>query len=110
MTSKDKGTIVGWLFVFGCVVYSSGLSAGWNFIKQIGVAVESAIQYLVTIAMQFRDELGITDWLWTRGIFAVIATSAWLLAGHVFSRKEEKKLLGIISTIVGLISIMLTTV
>ena len=110
MTKKEKGAIMGYLFILLCVIATQGFSAGWNLIKQVLKGIEMAFQFILTMAIRFPDELGITDWLWTRGIFAVIAIGAWLLAGRIFSRKEEKKLLGIISTIVGLISIMLTTV
>ena len=90
------------------MVYSDGWHAVWNIIKQCGSAIDSAMRVLAQIAFQFRDEIGITDWVWTRGIYAVIAIAAALLSGYAFTRKEQKKLLGIIGSVVSLVSTILT--
>ena len=90
------------------MVYSGGPSSGWTFIKQIGNAVAEFVKAMVALAIQFPDELGITDWLWTKGIYGAIAVAAVLLTGYAFTRKEKKKLLGIIGSVVSLISTILT--
>ena len=89
------------------MVCASGLSAGLEFIKQIGKGVVEFAKTLASLAIQFPDDLGITDWLWTRGIYTAIAIIAALLCGYAFSRKEKKKLLGVISSIVGIVSAIL---
>lgn len=90
------------------MVCSDGLSAGWNLIKQSGNAVAEIFKGMAALTIQFPDELGITDWLWTRGIYAVVTIVAALLSGYAFTRKEKKKLLGIIGSVVSLVSAILT--
>lgn len=108
MTKRDKVTLVGLLILFGCVLYSGGLSAGWNMIKTCAGAVAEFMKTMLSLAIQLPGELGITDWLWTKGIYGAIAVAAALLAGYAFTRKEKRKLLGIISSVVILISTLLT--
>ena len=86
------------------MVYSGGLSAGWNFIKQLVCVVFETCKFMFALAIKFPDEFGITDWLWTRGTYLVVAIAAALLSGYTFTRKEKRKILGIISSIVSLIS------
>lgn len=103
-----KTTLWGFLFILACVVCSGGCRAGVDFIKTIVSAVDEFGKFLFSLALQFPDELGITDWLWTRGIYTVIAIAATLLTGYAFTRKEQKKLVGIIGSVVGLVSMILT--
>ena len=99
---------IGLLIIFACVVYSGGFSAGLDFVKKLLSALDEVGKFLFSFAMQFPDELGITDWLWTRGIYASIAVFAAIVAGYAFTAKEKKKLLGIIGSIVSFISTLLT--
>lgn len=84
-----------------------GWSAGLNFIKTLLYTSCEYGKFLLSLALQFPDELGITDWLWTRGIYAVIAVAVAVLVGYVFTRQERKKLLGIIGSAVSLVSAIL---
>ena len=67
-------------------------------------AVIEVVKAMLALAIQFSGELGITDWLWTRGIYGAIAVAAVLVTGYTFTRKEKNKLLGIICSVVSLIS------
>ena len=86
---------------------SGGFAAGWNFIEKAAKGVVETIRGFVGLGLQFPDELGITEWLWTNGIYAAIIAAA-VTTGYVFTRKEKKKLLGIISAIVGAVFLILT--
>lgn len=77
-------------------------------VKDCASAIIGYLKAMLAIVVQFRDELGISDWLWTKGIYATIAIVAALLSGYVFTRKEKKKLLGIIGAVVSLVSTILT--
>lgn len=99
---------MGLLLILACVVYSKGLSAGLDVIEKIGTAVIEVFKVIAALAIQFPGELGITDWLWTRGIYGIVAVAAVLLTGYAFTRKEKNKLLGIIGSVVSLISTILT--
>lgn len=100
--------MIGLLLVFACVVAFGGIAAGWDTIKQFVVSAFEMVKGLLVWAIKFPDELGITDWLWTWGIYACVAVVAAVLAGYAFTREEKKKLLGGISTVVGVISLLLT--
>ena len=104
MTGKEKGFLGGLIFVLLCVWTSQGFSGVWEMLDKLGAGLQSTFKFLIDIAREFPSELGITDWLWTRGIFAVIAIAAGVLSGYTFTHREEKKLIGIIGAIVSLIS------
>ena len=107
MTQKDKRTIFALVLLLGCYTYTQGLSAGAKLIKQVLNAVTMLCETIVALAIQFPDEFGITDWLWTRGIYLAITVGAAGLAGYAFASREKSRLLGIISSVVGLVSTLL---
>ena len=107
MTEKEKGTMWGGLLILILVIATRGFSTGWNLIKQVFEVLKVFLGFLWTIIIRFPDELGITDWLWTRGIFAVISIIAVAVFGYTFTRKEKKLYLEIISAVIGLISTVL---
>lgn len=99
--------MIGLLLVFACVVVSGGLAAGWEAIKRFAVSAFEMVKGLFAWAISFPDELGVTDWLWMKGVYACVTIVAAVVAGVSFTRKEKKKLLGIISSAVGLVSVLL---
>ena len=105
---KKGMSVVGVIGILVCVLFTNGWAAFWNFFKQILLATFAILKWLMMIALRFPDSLGITDWLWTRGIFGTIAIIFGGYSAFIFTRKEKKKLLGIISTIVSVISALLT--
>ena len=86
---------------------SGGLAAGWNFIEKAAKGVVETIRGFAGLGVQFPNELGVIEWLWTNGIYVAIIAAA-LISGYGFTRKEKKKLLGIISAIVGAVFLILT--
>ena len=107
--AEKKGSLIGLLIILGCIVYSSGLSAGWNFVKKIVFALGEVGKFFATMAIRFHDILGITDWLWTNGVYIIIIV-AGAVAGYSFTRKEKKKLLGVISSVVAVVSLLLSLI
>ena len=108
MTQKDKRTIFALVLLLGCYTYTQGISAGWKLLKQISNFVAALFEMMFTLVIQFPDEFGLTDWLWTRGIYLAITVGAAGLAGYSFTSREKKKLLGVISSVVGLVSLVLS--
>ena len=108
MAQKDKGTI----FAFGLLLvyctYTQGLSAGLKLLKQISNAISALFKMMFSLVVQFPDEFGLTDWLCTRVIYLAITVCAAGLAGYAFTSREKKKLLGIIGSLVSVVSLMLT--
>ena len=108
MTQRDKGKIFAFGFLLVCYTCTQGLSAGLKFLKQILNAISNLFKMMFSLVVQFPDEFGLTDWLWTRGIYLLITVCAAGLAGYAFTSKEKKKLLGIIGSLVSLVSLMIT--
>ena len=108
MAQNDKGT----LFAFGLLLvyctHTQGLSAGLKLLKQISNAISALFKMMFSLVVQFPDELGLTDWLLTRVIYLAITVCAAGLAGYAFTSREKKKLLGIIGSLVSVVSLMLT--
>lgn len=104
MTKRDKGTFVGIIAIFLLIAYSKGIAGLWNMIKHLAEGMRDFGMVLLALVTHFPDELGITDWLWTRGIYVAICLVAAIGIGYAFSAKEKKKLLATISVIIGLIS------
>ena len=102
--------MVGLLLIIVCVVISRGLTAGWDFVVKTARGVIESIKGLFGFAIQFPDDLGITEWLWTNGIYIIIALTAAAFTGYFFTRKEKKKILGIISAVVSVVSLLFTFV
>ena len=96
------------LLIAVCVAISGGLAEGWDFVEKAAKGVVETIRGFAGLGVQFPSELGIIEWLWTNGIYATIVIAAALTTGYVFTRKEKKKLLGIISAIVGAVFLILT--
>ena len=108
MTQGDKGTILAFGLLLGYCAYTQGLSAGLKFLKQISNAISALFKMMFSLVVQFPDEFGLTDWFWTRVIYLVIIVCAAVLARHAFTSREKKNLLGIIGSLVSLVSLMLT--
>ena len=108
MTQNDKGTIFAFGLLWGYYTYTQGLSAGLKFLKQISNAISALFKMMFSLVVQFPDEFGLTDWLWTRVIYLVIIVCAAVLARHAFTSREKKNLLGIIGSLVSGVSLMLT--
>ena len=108
MTKKDKSKILALGLLLGCYTYKQGLLAGWKLLKQILNSVVALFEMMFALVIQFPDEFGVTDWLWTRGIYLAITVGAAGLAGYAFTTREKNKLLGIIGALVSLVSLMLT--
>lgn len=76
-------------------------------IQNIAITIWEMAKVGVGLLLQFPDELGLSDWLTVRALYIAIALWAVLVAGYVFSRKEKKVVLGVISSVVGAISAVL---
>ena len=92
------------LIILGCVVCSKGFGAAWDMISDFVLGTLDLIRVLVATAVHFPDELGITDWLLEKGILFGITTFLFIAFGYVLSPKEQKKLGGTISAVLGIIS------
>lgn len=79
-------------------------------IQNIAITIWEMAKVGVGLLLQFPDELGLSDWLTVRALYIAVALWAVLVAGHVFSRKEKKVVLGVISSAVGMISAVLAFV
>lgn len=95
---------MGIILILLCALLTGGFAAVWNLLKTVADAFVEVGELLLTMAIEFPDELGVTDYLWTKGVFVGISILAYAAAGYVFTRKEKKRLLGIIGTAVGLVS------
>lgn len=79
-------------------------------IQNIAVTVWKMAKAGLGLLLQFPDELGLSDWLTVRALYITVAFWGVCVAGYVFSKKEKKVVLGIISSVVGVISTVLAFV
>ena len=92
------------------MLYSGGFAAAWQMIQNIAITIWEMAKVGVGLLLQFPDELGLSDWLTVRALYIAIALWAVLVAGYVFSKKEKKVVLGVISSVVGVVSAVLAFV
>lgn len=92
------------------MLYSGGFAAAWQMIQTIAITIWEMAIAGVGLLLQFSDELGLSDWLTVRALYIAVALWSVLVAGYVFSKKEKKVVLGVISSVVGVVSAVLAFV
>ena len=92
------------------MLYSGGFAAAWQMIQTIAITIWEMAIAGVGLLLQFSDELGLSDWLTVRALYIAVALWAVCVAGYVFSRKEKRIVLGVISSVVGVVSAVLAFV
>ena len=91
------------ILIFVCTLLEKGFGAAFEFMGRLITFLIEFIKCICHLVMKFPDLFGITDWLWARGIFIFVAIVSGAF-GYAFTRSEKKKVLGVISSIVSLIS------
>ncbi len=104
---KVRVSLPGIVIVLVLVLLVGGLAAFGATIKSFAVAIWEVIKWLVTLAIRFPEDLGITDFIKTWSLFLVIAVACSAL-GIVLTKRGKKKILGICSFVVSAISLILT--
>ena len=95
------------ILILCCLLCSKGLIAVWEAIKTTVLTVCEMIKAGFALLLKFSGELGLSDWLAVRGIYIAVAAWAFIVAGYVFSRKEKKRVIGVISSVVGFVTAVL---
>lgn len=102
------GAIYVVILIFVCTLLTQGFNSALSFIGRLITLFIEFVKCIGHLVIKFPDLFGVTDWLWTRGIYLVIAIAAAFLSGYAFTRKQKRKILGIVSSIVSLISAIRT--
>ena len=104
---KGKVSLTGILIILLIVLFTGGVVAFGSTIKSAAAAIWEVLKWLVSLAIQFPGELGITDyfktWMLYLAVFVIFAA-----AGIYLTRKQKGKILQICSFIVSAISLILT--
>lgn len=93
----------GVLLLIILVLICCGIGPAWNLLKSFATGMWEFIKALPQLIIAIAPLTDLGDWIKSRIIFVVIVcVLSW--AGFVLSKRDEKKLLAIISGIVGIIS------
>lgn len=95
------------VIVLVLVLSVGGFAAFGARIKSFAVAIWEVVKWLVTLAIRFPEDLGITDFIKTWVLFLAVAIICFAL-GIVLTKQWKKIILGICSFIVSAISLILT--
>ena len=96
-------TLKGFLLLIILVLIFCGIGPAWHLLKSFLAALWELIKVLPQFLIAIAPLTDIEDWIKTRVIYiGIICLLSW--AGFALSRRGEKKLLSIISGIVGIIS------
>ena len=90
-------SIFGFVIILLCAWWSGGISAAWNVLRESCTAAMGTFEMLYMIAVQFRSELGLDDWITTHVLWFLIAFAAFAVGGYVFSERKKKQVIGVIS-------------
>lgn len=102
-----KVNIKGVIVLLLILLLTKGSSAFFGAITTMLDSVWQVIKMLILIAIQFPNELGITDWINAR-VFFLVLTVLFGAVGICLTTKQERRLLGIIVDIVAAVSLILT--
>ena len=100
-------TLAGVLIVLFIILVTRGFGTFAEMIATVLSSMWQIIKMLVSVAIQFPNELGITDWISARLFFLTLTVLLGTI-GITLTKKKEKKLLGIIVDAVAVVSIFLT--
>lgn len=96
-------TLKGLLLLITLVLVCCGIGPAWDMIKNIAIGLWSLIKALPQFIVAIAPLTDIGDWIKTRIIYiAIICLLSW--GGFVLSKRSERKLLAIISGVIGFIS------
>ncbi len=102
-----RGSGIGIIILLVIVLFTSGFSAFGDTISGIGAGIGEIIKGIISIAIRFPAELGITDYINTK-VFYLIITGIFAALGIFLTAKVKSKILSICSYIVSGISLLLT--
>ena len=102
-----KYSITGILILLVIVLFSGGLTTFGSVVGNITSGIWEMLKWLVSLAIKFPDELGITDFIRTWAFFLIITVLFSALSIYL-SKRQSRKLLQICSFIVSAISLILT--
>ena len=100
-------TLTGVVLILIIILVTKGFGAFAGVMTTILDGVWQFIKTLASIAVRFPSELGITDWISAR-VFFLILTVLLGTVGIFLTAKQERKLLGIITDTIAVVSLLLT--
>ena len=100
-------TLAGVLIVLFIILVTRGFGTFAETTATVLSGMWQIIKMLVSVAIQFPNELGITDWISARLFFLALTVLLGTI-GITLTKKQEKKLLGIIVDAVAVVSLFLT--
>ncbi len=96
-------TIKGFLLLIVLILVCYGIGPAWEMIKNIAIGLGEFIKALPQFIIAIAPLTDLGDWIKSRVIYIIIiCLLSW--GGFALSKRSEKKLLAIISGIVGFIS------
>lgn len=102
-----KISIAGFAVLLAIVLLGSGVGAFGSVLNKIASGIWEMLRWLVSLAIKFPDELGITDFIRTWAFFLIL-TALFAALGVYLTKRQSGKLLQICSFVVSAISLILT--
>lgn len=100
-------SIAGIVILLAIVLLSGGPAAFASVLGGFATGTWEMLKWLVSIAIKFPDELGVTDFIKT-WMFFLIITALFAALGVYLTKRQSGKLLRICSFVVSAISLILT--
>ena len=100
---KGKGIII----LLAIVLITGGITTFRSTIKTIGTGFWEIVKWIISLAVQFPSELGITDRFNTWVIYLIITVLAAGL-GIGLTIKTKKSIFAVCGSVVGVFSLVLT--
>ena len=103
--SNKKGT--GVIILLTIVLIAGGFTAFWSAIKNMGAGLLEIIKWIISLALVFPSELGVTDRVNTWIVYLIIIVLAASL-GIGLTIKTKKIIFAVCGSIISAISLLLT--
>ena len=102
-----KISFAGFAILLAIVLLGSGVRTFGSVLSNIASGVWEMLKWLVSLAIKFPGELGITDFIRTWAFFLIL-TALFAALGVYLTKRQSGKLLQICSYVVSAISLVLT--
>lgn len=98
---------LGIIIILAIILLSGGIAAFGDAISKLALGTWEIIKWLISMAIQYPNEIGITDWINTRVLYLII-TGLFGALGIYLTKKQSSKVLSVLSFVVSGLSLVLT--
>lgn len=104
-----KKRVLDLIVVILIILFVSGIENAFNFVKTLLNGTADVFAFILKMAIQFPDMLGVTDYIHT-WLFYLLITICFGILGISLSKKQSRKIFSIVSFTVTIVSFILTII